>query len=179
MAAGILKTAEMAAKGAAAFIGKPLGIDTEKQTWTWENFKDAWVNHPVESFAAVFPFGASFLKRKGITPSETQVRELVDSAVRDEKTPLAQELKKEMEEGPPQEELDFIENSRDAPKSGATFGQATTNDYRSTFFAGIPNLKGRSMFIMLSNRRFNKVPRRGNRGGNSFTRKSSRHPERN
>ncbi len=80
------------------------------------------MNHPVESFAAVYPFGASFLKRKGITPSETQVRELVDSAVRDEKTPLAQELKKEMEEGPPKEELDFIEDSRDASKSGATFG---------------------------------------------------------
>ena len=122
MGAGTLKTEEATAKGAAAFIGKPLGIDTEKQTWTWENFKDAWVNHPVESFAAVYPFGASFLKRKGITPSETQVRELVDSAVRDEKTPLAQELKKEMEEGPPKEELDFIEDSRDASKSGATFG---------------------------------------------------------
>ena len=100
--AGITSTAEAAAKAAAA-IGRPLGIDAEKQTWSWENFKDAWVNHPVESFAAVFPLGAAFLKRKGITPSETQVRELVDSAVRDEKTPLAQELKNELEEGPPHE----------------------------------------------------------------------------
>jgi hypothetical protein len=141
--AGTLKTAEAAAKGAAAFIGKPLGIDTEKQTWTWENFKDAWVNHPVESFAAVYPFGASFLKRKGITPSETQVKELVDSAVKDEKTPLAQEFKKEIEQGPPKEELDFLEGSGDAAKSGATFGQATTNDYRSTFFAANPELEGK------------------------------------
>ncbi len=123
--AGTLKTAEATAKSVAAFIGKPLGIDTENQTWSWENFRDAWVNHPVESFAAIFPFGASFLKRKGITPSETQVRELVDSAVKDEKTPLAQELKKEMEEGPtpPKEELDFIEGSGDASKRGATLGQ--------------------------------------------------------
>jgi hypothetical protein len=57
----------------------------------------------VESFAGVYPFGASFLKRKGITPSETQIRELVESAVKDEKTPLAQELKEELAKGPPQE----------------------------------------------------------------------------
>ena len=114
--AGLRDAGEAAAKGVAAAIGKPLGIDTEKQTWSWENFKDAWVNHPVESLAAVFPFGASFLKRKGITPSEIQVRELVDSAVKDEKTPLAQELKKEMEEGPPKGELDFLEDSEDASK---------------------------------------------------------------
>ena len=76
MGAGTLKTAEATARGVAAFIGRRLGIDTEKQTWTWENFKDAWVNHPVESFAAVYPLGASFLKRKGITPSETQVENL-------------------------------------------------------------------------------------------------------
>ncbi|MGO9315153.1 MAG: hypothetical protein ACLQBD_02785 [Syntrophobacteraceae bacterium] len=120
VAAGTLKTAEMAAKRAAAGIGKPLGIDTEKQTWTWETFKDAWVNHPVESFAAVFPLGASFLKRKGITPSEIQVKELVDSTVKDEKTPLAQELKNEMEQGPPKEELDFSENWRDPSKSGTS-----------------------------------------------------------
>jgi uncharacterized protein YjaG (DUF416 family) len=118
--AGLQDTAEATVKGATAFIGKRLGIDTEKQAWSWENFKDAWVNHPVESFAAVFPFGAAFLKRKGITPSEIQVRELVDSAVKNEKTPLAQELKKEMLEGPPKGELDFPEVSMDAPKSGAT-----------------------------------------------------------
>ncbi|MGA2936143.1 MAG: hypothetical protein ABSF52_03480 [Syntrophobacteraceae bacterium] len=120
--AGTLKTAEATAKGAAAFIGRPIGIDTENQTWTWESFKDAWVNHPVESFAAVYPFGASFLKGKGITPSETQVKELIDSAVKDEKTPLAQEVKKEMEEGPPKGELDFSEDSADASKSGANLG---------------------------------------------------------
>lgn len=39
-----------------------------------------------------------------------------------EKTPLAQELKKEMVEGPPKGELDIPEDSMDAPKSGATFG---------------------------------------------------------
>jgi hypothetical protein len=61
------------------------------------------VNHPVESFASVFPLGASFLKRKGITPSEANVRELVDSAVKGEKTPLAQEFKAELEKGPPRE----------------------------------------------------------------------------
>jgi len=97
----------------------------------------------VESFAAVYPFGASFLKRKGITPSETQIKELVDSAVNDEKTPFAQELKKELEKGPPKEELDFSKNSEDVRKSGATFGQATTNDYRSTFFAKYPELRGK------------------------------------
>ena len=139
--AGLLDAMEAAAKGVAASIGKPLGIDTEKQTWSWENFKDAWVNHPVESLAAVFPFGASFLKRKGITPSETQVRELVDSVVKDEKTPLAQELKKEIEKGPPKEQLDFSEDSGDSSKRGATLGQATTNDYRSTFFAAHPELE--------------------------------------
>ncbi len=120
--AGLQDTAEATVKGATAFIGKRLGIDTEKQAWSWENFKEAWVNHPVESFAAVFPFGAAFLKRKGITPSDIQVRELVDSAVKNEKTPLAQELKKEMLEGPPKGELDFPEVSKDAPKSGATLG---------------------------------------------------------
>ena len=78
------------------------------------------MNHPVESFAAVFPLGASFLKRKGITPSEIQVKELVDSTVKDEKTPLAQELKNEMEQGPPKEELDFSENWRDPSKSGTS-----------------------------------------------------------
>ncbi len=103
--AGLLDVVEATAKGAAASIGKPLGIDTEKQTWSWGNFKDAWVNHPVESLVAVIPFGAAFLRRKGITPSETQVRELVDSAVKDEKTPLAQELKTEMEQGPPRGDL--------------------------------------------------------------------------
>lgn len=138
---GLRDVGEAAAKGVAAAIGKPFGIDTEKQTWSWDNLKDAWVNHPVESFAAVFPFGAAFLKRKGITPSETQVRELVDSAVKNEKTPLAQELKKEMVEGPPKGELDIQEDSTDAPKSGATFGQATTNDYRPTFFAAHPELE--------------------------------------
>jgi hypothetical protein len=122
MGAGALKTAEMTAKGVAAAIGRPFGIDSEKQTWSWANFKDAWVNHPVESFAAVFPFGASFLKRKGITPSELQVKELVDSAVKNEKTPLAQELKIEMEQGPPKQDLDFSEDSADAQKSGASFG---------------------------------------------------------
>ncbi|MGA2404874.1 MAG: hypothetical protein ABSG91_24755, partial [Syntrophobacteraceae bacterium] len=49
----------------------------------------------------------------------------------------------EMEKGPAKEELDFLENSEDAPKSGATFGQATTNDYRSTFLAKYPELKGK------------------------------------
>ena len=49
----------------------------------------------------------------------------------------------EMEEGPHKEELDFLENSEDAPKSGAAFGQATTNDYRSIFFAKYPELKGK------------------------------------
>ena len=102
-ATGIAKTAEAAAKGVARGIGKLVGIDTAKQTWSWENFKDAWVNHTVETFAAVLPFVAWFLKSKGITPSETQVRELVDSAVRGEKTPLAQELKNELEKGPPHE----------------------------------------------------------------------------
>jgi len=134
VAAGTLKTAEATAKGVAAFIGRPLGIDTEKQTWTWETFKDAWVNHPVESFAAVFPLGASFLKRKGITPSETQVKELVDSAVKDEKTPLAQELKNEMEQGPPKEELDFSEDSGDSSETGAIFGPLEA-EARATAFA--------------------------------------------
>jgi len=121
--AGSLDVVESTAKGAAATIGKPLGIDTRNQTWSWENFKDAWVNHPVESLVAIIPLGAAFLKRKGITPSETQVRELVDSAVKNEKTPLAQELRKEMQKGPPKGELDFLENSVDAPKSGAVSGQ--------------------------------------------------------
>ena len=140
--AGLLDAVEATAKGAAASIGKPLGIDTGKQTWSWENFKDAWVNHPVESLVAVIPFGAAFLKRKGITPSESQVRELVDSAVKDEKTPLAQELKNEMEQGPLKEELDFSEDSGDSSKRGATFGQATTKDYPSTFYAENPELEG-------------------------------------
>ncbi|MGA2404890.1 MAG: hypothetical protein ABSG91_24835, partial [Syntrophobacteraceae bacterium] len=49
----------------------------------------------------------------------------------------------EMEKGPAKEELDFLENSEDASKSGATFRQATTNNYRSTFFAKYPELKGK------------------------------------
>ena len=114
MSAGVLKTAEAVVEGTAATVGKPVGIDAEKQTWSWENFKDAWVNHPVESFAAVFPLGAAFFKWKGITPTETQVRDLVDSAVNNEKTPLARELKNEMEQGPPKEKLDFSEDSEDA-----------------------------------------------------------------
>ncbi len=39
-------------------------------------------------------------------------------------------------------DLDFFENPGDAQKSGANFGQAATNHYRSTFFAENPELKG-------------------------------------
>ena len=183
MSAGIPKVAEATAKGIAAAIGKAIGVDAEKQTWSWDNFKDAWVNHPVESFAAVFPFGASFLERKGITPSETQVRELVDSAVKGEKTPLAQELKNELEQGPPRGELDIPEDSLDVPKSGASVGQATTNDYRSAFFAAHPELEEFKSEIIVHHAverwvHFSHVPRRCNRGRNAFDRESSRHPER-
>lgn len=124
-AAGIAGAAEMIAKGAAAQYGKLLGIDTEKQTWSWDTFKDAWVNHTAESLAAILPFGAMFLMRRGIIPSETRVRELVDSAVKDEKTPLGQELKTELEQGPPQEELDLSTNPEDASGTYASEIQAS------------------------------------------------------
>ena len=116
--AGIVKTAEAAGLGFLDSVGKPVGIDIRKQTWSWDTFKDAWVNHPVESFAAVLPFGLAFLKRMGVTPHEAQVRELVNSAVKDEKTPLARELKDELEQGPPNKEFDFIEKWEDSSKSG-------------------------------------------------------------
>jgi hypothetical protein len=48
----------------------------------------------------------------------------------------------EMEQGPPKEELDFLEDTVNALKSGATFGQATTKDYPSIFYAENPELEG-------------------------------------
>jgi hypothetical protein len=48
----------------------------------------------------------------------------------------------EMEQGPPKEELDFLEDTVNAPKSGATFGQATTKDYPAIFYAENPELEG-------------------------------------
>ena len=108
MSAGIPKVAEATAKGIAAAIGKAIGVDAEKQTWSWDNFKDAWVNHPVESFAAVYPFGASSLKSKGIMPSEIEVRELVIRRLRVRKRHLVKSSKRNWRRGHRKGNLTFL-----------------------------------------------------------------------
>jgi hypothetical protein len=40
--------------------------------------------------------------------------------------------------------------------AAARFGTATSNDYRSTFFAAYPELKGKAPFTMLSNSRYSR-----------------------
>ena len=73
----------------------------------------------------------------GVRPGESRaVRKRTETSVSMDKLGP-----QEVEQGPPKEDLDFSENSEDVPKSGATFGQATTNDYRSTFFAAHPELE--------------------------------------